>query len=45
MLLGQEFQQDAIYEVRDDQVILADCKEEEEDIFIGRWSDLLASSS
>lgn len=45
ILLGQEFQQDAIYEVRDDKVILADCKEEEEDVCIGRWSDLLSSPS
>lgn len=45
IMLGQEFQQDAIYEVVDDQVILADCKEEEENVQVGRWSELLASSS
>ena len=45
ILLGQEFQQDAIYEVRDDKVILVDCKEEEEDVLVGRWSELLLPSS
>lgn len=45
IMLGQEFQQDAIYEVVDDKVILVDCKEEEEDVLVGRWSDLLASPS
>ena len=45
ILLGQEFQQDAIYEVRDDKVLLADCKEAEEDVLVGHWSELLASSS
>lgn len=45
ILLGQEFQQDAIYEVLDDQVLLVDCKEEEEDVYVGRWSELLAPRS
>lgn len=45
ILLGQEFQQDAIYEVRNDQVLLVDCHEKEEDELVGRWSDLLLSSS
>ena len=45
LLLGQEFQQDAIYEVLDDQVLLVDCQEEEEAIPVGRWSELLLSSS
>lgn len=45
IMLGQEFQQDAIYEVRDDQVLLVDCREEEEDVLVGCWSDLLLSES
>lgn len=43
--LGREFQQDAIYEVRDDLVILVDCKEQEEDLSIGQWSKLQVPTS
>jgi hypothetical protein len=47
IMLGEEFRQDAIYEVRDDEVILVACKEgegkgKEEDQTIGRWSELRA---
>lgn len=43
--LGRQFQQDAIYEVHDDKVILIDCKEEEPDERVGQWSKLQAPIS
>ncbi len=43
--LGKNFRQDAIYEIRDDQVILVDCKETEADEIVGIWSKLQAPSS
>lgn len=43
--LGNKFRQDAIYEIRDDQVILVDCKESEADEMVGTWSKLQAPTS
>lgn len=40
VMLGEEFSQDAIYEVRDDKVTLIDCSEKIEDTNIGLWSGL-----
>ena len=43
--LGKDFRQDAIYEIRDDEVILVDCTESESDEVVGRWSQLQAPAS
>lgn len=40
IMLGEEFSQDAIYEVQDDVVRLVDCSEKMEDTNIGLWSGL-----
>ncbi len=45
VMLGRKFRQEAIYEVRNDQVLLVDCRNEEEDVFVGCWTDLLLSES
>ena len=45
LMLGETFQQDAIYEVEDDEVRLVDCKGEEGDDLVGSWSTLQVSAS
>jgi hypothetical protein len=45
LALGRQFQQDAIYEVCDNLVILVDCKEQEKDASIGQWSKLQVATS
>ena len=43
--LGKIFRQDAIYEVQNNQVLLVDCKGNEDDQCIGLWSELQAHTS
>jgi len=45
IMLGESFNQDAIYEVEDDEVRLVDCKGLEADAPIGTWSALQAPAS
>ena len=42
IMLGETFNQDAIYEVENDDVLLVDCKGVEGDDSIGAWSALQA---